>query len=72
MNESLRATVQTVEGERVTLAFADGQILKVPLAACEGQPKSGAEVRVLAAVLGSEDAGRAALARELLNEILSA
>lgn len=71
MSQSLQATVVSVEGERVTLSFSDGQTLKVPLAACEGVPKPGSTVRVLVAILGSEDAGRLALARELLNEILT-
>lgn len=70
MLHSIEATVQSIEGARVTLGFEDGQQLTVPTEACEGIPKVGAKVRVIAAVLGSEDAGRTALARELLNEIL--
>lgn len=71
MNQSLQATVQSLAGEQVTLEVSDGQKLVVPISACEGMPVVGSSVRLVVAVLGSEDAGRQALARELLNDILS-
>ncbi len=70
MLTSLHATVLTIEGDQVTLSCDDGQLVKLPLAACEGMPKVGSQIRLWATVLGSEDAGRQDLARELLNEIL--
>lgn len=71
MSESLlQGSVVAVEGDRVTLTLADGQKLIVPLAECEGTPTVGASVRLIVAVLGTEDAGRQALARDLLNELL--
>ena len=54
------------------LRFEDGQTVTVPIAACEGAPVVGGAVRLIVAALGSEDAGRQDLARELLNEILGA
>ncbi len=70
MANTLRASIQNVEGDRVTLVFPDGQLLVVSESACEGKPKLGLAVAVGLTVLGSEDAGRQSLARELLNEIL--
>lgn len=68
----MRANVQKIEGTRVTLALSDGQILTASLSDIEGLPKLGSEVRIIITNPGSEDAGRQALARGLLNEILSA
>ncbi len=68
---SLSATVQSIDGEVAVLALDDGQTLRVPLSACEGQAKPGLKVRLVVAMIGSEDAGRTGLARELLNEILA-
>jgi len=69
---TLKAKISSIEGERVVLVFEDGQALTVPVTAVEGLPKVGQEVAVIAAVLGSEDAGRKKLAQDLLNELLKA
>lgn len=68
---SLKAKVVSSTNERATLEFEDGQMLTVPLTAIEGQPKSGMEVALVVAALGAEDAGRQAIARDLLNNLLS-
>lgn len=67
---SLKAKVLSVAGDRVSLGFDDGQKLTLPAAAVEGSPKEGSEVSLVATAVGSEDAGRTALARHLLNELL--
>jgi hypothetical protein len=71
MNKAFYATVKTVEDDYVVIAFQDGQMVRIPLFACEGSPKVGATVGIVLAALGSEDAGRQTLARALLNEILA-
>lgn len=68
---SLRATIRVIEGDRLTVALEDGQTLTVPASACEGKPTVGAEVRMIVTAPAAEDAGRQALAKELLNEILA-
>lgn len=68
---SLRATIRVIEGDRVTVAFEDGQTVVVPASACEGKPAVGADVRLLVVIPSAEDSGRQALAKELLNEILT-
>ncbi|HWQ99250.1 MAG TPA: hypothetical protein VN397_00180 [Candidatus Methylomirabilis sp.] len=70
MATPLKAAVQTVEGDWIKVALEDGQTLRIPASACEGTPKPGADVRLIAAVLGSEDAGRQALAHHILNQLL--
>ena len=70
MATPLRATIQSVEGDWVNVTLEDGQVLRLPVSACEGMPKLGADVRLIAAVLGSEDAGRQALAQHILNQLL--
>jgi hypothetical protein len=67
---SYRAKVVRLEGERVELSLEDGQTLALSLKAFEGTPKEGQEVMLLAVAVGSEDAGRQAMARELLNGLL--
>ena len=71
MSSFVEATVQSVEGEKLVLAFEDGQLLRLPMSACEGTPLPGSHVRVLCVALNAEDAGRQRLARDLLNELLS-
>jgi hypothetical protein len=66
----LKAKIQSISGERATLVLEDGQTLSVALTQIEGTAKEGAEVAVIVAALGAEDAGRSALARNLLNELL--
>ncbi len=68
----LIATIQSIVDERVTLEFEDGQILTVPATAIGGSPVEGARVALAVFPLGGEDAGRSQLARDLLNELLSA
>jgi len=70
MATPLKATVQTVDGDSVTIKLEDGQTFRIPATACEGTPNSGLEVRVIAAVLGSEDAGRQSMAQHILNQLL--
>lgn len=69
---SLKATIASVTGDRVTVAFEDGQTLDLPASAFEGAPAAGLDVGAVFAVSGAEDAGRQALARDLLNSLLSA
>ncbi|MFA5935976.1 MAG: hypothetical protein WC787_03950 [Patescibacteria group bacterium] len=68
---SLRATVESIQNDRATVVFEDGQKLVVGVSSLEGIPKQGSDVRVIVTVPSAEDAGRQALARELLNEILA-
>jgi len=68
----LTAKVTSIEGDRIVVELEDGQTLRVSKDACEGTATVGAEVRMIVAVPAAEDAGRQALARELLNEILGA
>ncbi|MEO5927800.1 MAG: hypothetical protein ABIO72_03700 [Patescibacteria group bacterium] len=68
---SLRATIRVIDGDRLTVAFEDGQIIIIPASQCEGKPTVGAEVRLIVTVPSAEDSGRQALAKELLNEILT-
>ncbi len=66
----LKGKVVGVQSEQVKVELGDGQVLSLPLSAMEGTPKEGMEVALIAAALGSEDAGRQALARHLLNGLL--
>lgn len=69
---SLKAKIVTLTDERATLELEDGQTISVPVSAFEGQPKQGMDVSLVAVPLGSEDAGRQAIAQDLLNSLLSA
>ena len=69
---SLNAKIESLNGERVTLVFDDGQKLVVPAAFVDGAAKVWQDVAVVVEVSGSEDSGRARVARELLNELLKA
>ncbi|MFZ2804013.1 MAG: hypothetical protein WA001_02205 [Patescibacteria group bacterium] len=66
----ITAKVLSITGDRVSLGFGDGQKVELPVSVFEGTPKEGLDVTLLALVLGSEDAGRTAVARNLLNELL--
>ncbi len=67
----LKAKITSLTDEHATLEFNDRQIITVPITSIEGQPKRGMEVGVVFAAFGSEDAGRQALARDLLNSLFS-
>jgi hypothetical protein len=69
---SLKAKISSIEGERATLVFEDGQKLTVPTASVEGILKVGQDAALIIAGIGSEDAGRKQLAQDLLNELLKA
>ena len=66
----MKAKVMKIQEQTVTLQLPDGQLLALPSKSVEGECKPGQEVAIVAAVLGAEDAGRQALARHLLNELL--
>ncbi len=65
-----KAKIVSLNDDRATLSFENGQSLVVSLSDIEGTPKLGAEVVLNVACLGSEDAGRTKLAQGLLNELL--
>lgn len=69
---TLRATITSVNGDSAMLALQNGQSVSVPVAAIEGTPKPGQEVRGVFVTPGGEDAARQRIARDLLNELLSA
>jgi preprotein translocase subunit YajC len=69
---ALHAKVTSIEGDRIVVELEDGQTLRLSKDACEGKATVGAEIRIIVTVPGAEDAGRQALARGLLNEILGA
>jgi ribosomal protein S1 len=66
----LRATVESVSNDQAIVRFEDGQMLRIPVSAIEGDSVSGQDVRVIVVRPTAEDAGRQLLARDLLNEIL--
>lgn len=66
----LNAKITGITGEIVSLQFADGQSLNVPVSAVEGTPALGMSVALNVAVPGSEDAARQALAKDILNDLL--
>jgi hypothetical protein len=66
----LTATVRQIDGNVALLELEDGQSLRLPLTVLEGTPKPGSVVRLLAVTHGGEDAGRQAIAKHLLNELL--
>lgn len=70
MSTSLKGKVTSVQGETVTVMLENGEELRVPKTACEGEPKQGLEVRLVIAIPGAEDAARQSLSRDLLNELL--
>jgi hypothetical protein len=70
MSVPLKATVQAIEGDSVRLTLEDGQTLRLPIQHIEGTPKPGAAVCLIAAIPGSEDASRQAMAQHLLNLLL--
>jgi hypothetical protein len=67
----IKAKVISIEDGKAHLELEDGQIVVVPQSAIEGTVVAGGEAAVVIATLGGEDAGRQALARHLLNEILA-
>jgi len=69
---SRTAKIVSLTDERATLELEDGQTVSLPVSSFEGQPKQGMDVSIVAVPLGAEDAGRQAIARDLLNTLLSA
>ncbi len=65
-------TVTDQNDSSVTGKTADGQTLRLPLTAVDGTPKIGQELKLIAVLPGSEDAGKTELARSLLNALLEA
>lgn len=66
----VKAKVVKIEGDKVVLGLADGQSLVLPVESVEGECKLGQDVAIVAASLGSEDAGRQRMAQHILNELL--
>ena len=67
----LPVKIINIENEKVDLQLPDGQRLKLPLTAIEGQVQVGSTVVMMLAVPGSEDVARQKLAKDILNEIIS-
>lgn len=67
----LPAKIVNIEHEKADLQLPDGQKLKLPLVAIEGQVQVGSTVIMMLAVPGSEDVARQKLAKDILNEIIS-
>ncbi len=67
----LPAKIVNIEHERAEVQLPDGQKLRLPLAAFEGQIQVGSDIVMLLAVPGSEDIARQKLAKDILNEIIS-
>ncbi len=67
---SQRAKVLSINNDRATITFNDGQSLTLPVSSIEGAIKVNSEIVFMAAALESEDAGRERLSRDLLNELL--
>ena len=70
MASPLKVSVRSLTETHATLSLEDGQELRVPISALEGAPKMGADVYLIIAVPGGEDAGRQSIARDLLNQLL--
>lgn len=70
MHAPIKATVRDIQAETATIQLDDQQILRVPLSAVEGNAKVGADALILIIAPGGEDAGRQAVAKHLLNELL--
>lgn len=68
----LKGKVIQAHTDSVTIRFEDGQSLRLPISDVEGSPKEGMDISIVAAALGSEDAGRQKLAQHLLNQLLKA
>ena len=67
----LPAKIVNIEQERAEVQLPDGQKLRLPLTAFEGQIRVGSEIVMLLAVPGSEDIARQKLAKDSVNEIIS-
>lgn len=68
----IKAKIVSITNEKAVVSLEDGQTLTLPVPSIEGTPKQGSDIVVVAACLGSEDAGRTKLAQDLLNELLKA
>jgi hypothetical protein len=66
----LKGTIVGITDASASILMENGQKMQVPLTSIEGLAKEGQEVAVVLTALGSEDAGRQKLARELLNALL--
>lgn len=67
----VKGKVVTIQQEQVKIQLEDGQLLTVRHEMIEGIPKEGMDVAFIIAAVGSEDAGRQALAKDLLNGLLT-
>ena len=67
---SIKANVASMTDAIVTLNLPDGQALSVPRESIEGSIAVGQDVRLQVVPVGGEDAGRGAIARDIVNELL--
>lgn len=70
-NMQMKGKVVTIQDEQVKIELEDGQCLFAPSLMIEGVPKEGMDVAIIIAAIGSEDAGRQTLAKDLLNGLLT-
>jgi hypothetical protein len=72
MPSPLHATIQEIQGDTAIIALEDGQTVRIPSSSVEGSISAGTRVLLMVVAPGGEDAGRQAMSRHVLNEILGA
>ncbi|GMU25192.1 hypothetical protein KJZ71_02135 [Patescibacteria group bacterium] len=70
MKTPLKAVVTAAQNGIIQMKLEDGQTVRIPETACEGTATEGLELRLMVVAPGSEDAGRQAIAKSVLNELL--
>ncbi|MBP9869330.1 hypothetical protein KBC59_02120 [Patescibacteria group bacterium] len=67
----IKGTIQSIQGDQLTVEILDGQVLNVPASSVEGTVVVGGEIFLFLAAPGGEQAARAQFARDLLNQLLT-
>jgi hypothetical protein len=66
----VKATIEAIETDVVTLKFTDGQLLRVPTEAIHGTASIGAQITLLLSTGIADQPNTQDLARALLNELI--
>lgn len=67
---TLKATIDAIDADIVTIRTMDGQTIKTSIDAIHGTPKIGNEIRILFSTGMADQAETQDLARALLNELI--
>lgn len=66
----IKGTIQSIQGDQVTVEILDGQTIRVPVSSIEGSIVQGGEVFLILSMPGGEQAARSQFSRDLLNQLL--